>query len=489
MYKTLAATGLLAGTAYAGSSAESAGPFINETWYSGLIDLEQNSGDDMFYWWFESRTAPKDAPVVLWLTGGPGCASEIALFYENGPYQFNDDGKTLKMNPWNNEANLLYVDQPVGTGFSKAGLMDLDTNEEEIAETMAQFMIKFLDKFPQLQGKDFYITGESYAGHYIPAISHNFLFKSKADLKFNFKGMAIGNGLVDPYLQYPQYDTFALENKLIGSLEAKILAGAYDGCQALIKTGVWPVALEACQMATEVILGGPIPRFNVYDIREKCLHPPLCYDMSPADNLLAQADIQKVLGVEGRSWSECNMKVHTALLGDWMVDLSPKVTDILNEGLDVLVYSGDKDFICNWRGGEKWSNEVPWTSQAEYAQTKYADWNVDGNAAGALKSHKNLKFLRVFDAGHMVPMNQPAAASQMLKEFITGGVLAPEAPKENECEVLSESQCHSHSECSWCTSFAVKNKCNTVADAKTLPSSIFICDNLGEKTTAQEFIQ
>merc|ERR1712166_1303386 len=109
----------------------------------------------------------------------------------------------------------------------------------------------------------------------------------------------------------------------------------------------------------------------------------------------------------------------------------------------------------------------------------YADWNVDGNAAGALKSHKNLKFLRVFDAGHMVPMNQPAAASQMLKEVITGGVLAPEAPKENECEVLSESQCHSHSECSWCTSFAVKNKCNTVADAKTLPSSIFICDNIG----------
>lgn len=104
--------------------------------------------------------------------------------------------------------------------------------------------------------------------------------------------MAIGNGLVDPYLQYPQYDVFALENNLIGSFEAKILAGAYDGCQALIKTGIWPVALEACQMATEVILGGPIPRFNVYDIREKCAHPPLCYDMSPADKLLAKPEIQ-----------------------------------------------------------------------------------------------------------------------------------------------------------------------------------------------------
>ena len=196
------------GSCWAGSSKVDAGPFINETWESGVIDLNQNGGDDMFYWWFESRNSAKDDPLVLWLTGGPGCASEIALFYENGPYQFNADGKTLKMNPhaWNNNANLLYVDQPVGTGFSKAGsVTDYDTNEEEIADTMALFMENFLEKFPQLQGKDFYITGESYAGHYIPAISHNFFFKNKDKLKINFKGMAIGNGLVDPYAQYPQY--------------------------------------------------------------------------------------------------------------------------------------------------------------------------------------------------------------------------------------------------------------------------------------------
>jgi serine carboxypeptidase-like clade 4 len=151
---------------------------------------------------------------------------------------------------------------------------------------MAVFMENFLEKFPQLQGKDFYITGESYAGHYIPAIAHNFRFKNKDKLKFNFKGMAIGNGLVDPLVQYPQYDVFALENKLISKTTGVILKGAFAACAALIKTGIWPIALEECQLATEVILGGPIPAFNVYDIREPCAKPPLCYDMSPADNLL-----------------------------------------------------------------------------------------------------------------------------------------------------------------------------------------------------------
>lgn len=179
--------------------------------------------------------------------------------------------------------------------------------------------------------------------------------------------MAIGNGLVDPYLQYPAYEVFALENNLIGAPEAAILKTALEGCQVLIKSGIWPVALEYCQLMVEAILGNPIdPRFNVYDIREKCEKPPLCYDFSPADNLLKTAAVQKVLGVEGRSWTECSQVVHTALLGDWMLDLSSKVTDLLNDGLDVLVYSGDKDFICNWRGGEAWTHEVAWTGRESF---------------------------------------------------------------------------------------------------------------------------
>jgi len=430
MRTSFAAVAALFGVALAdtyGSSLKDAGPFINETWYSGLVDLEKNN--DMFYWWFESRNSTKDDPLVLWLTGGPGCASEIALFYENGPYKFEDDGVTLKMNPhsWNSNANLLYVDQPVGTGFSHAGATSYDTNEEEIAENMAQFMIKFLAKYPQLEGKDFYITGESYAGHYIPAISHNFMFKHKDDLKMNFKGMAIGNGLVDPYNQYPAYEKFSYENKLVGKAEDTILKAGFKGCQLLIESGVWPVALEACQIMTEVILGNPIaPRFNVYDIREKCDKPPLCYDMSPADNLLAKDEIKKVLGVEGRGWTECNMEVHTFLLGDWMTNLAPKVTDILNAGLDVLVYSGDKDFICNWRGGEAWTHEVNWEHKDDFNAGNYSDWSVGNKAAGALKTTQNLKFLRVFDAGHMVPMNQPEAALQMLNEFTKGAPLEPE---------------------------------------------------------------
>merc|ERR1711988_1142566 len=112
---------------------------------------------------------------------------------------------------------------------------------------------------------------------------------------------------------------------------------------------------------------------------------------------------KEILGVPTkRKWAECNMLVHTFLLGDWMTNLAPKVTDLLEAKHDILVYSGDKDFICNWRGGEAWSTKCDWSGKEQFDAFDYVDWKVDGKAAGALKSFNNLHFLRVYDAGHMV---------------------------------------------------------------------------------------
>lgn len=153
----------------------------------------------MFYWLFKSRGTPSSDPLVLWLTGGPGCASEIAIFKENGPYTINED---MTLSPhaagWNKISNLIYVDQPVGTGFSKASsITHFDTNEDQIAANMKIFIDGFVEANPEFKGRDFYITGESYAGHYIPAIAY-FFTHNVTDLPVTFKGIAIGNGWVDP---------------------------------------------------------------------------------------------------------------------------------------------------------------------------------------------------------------------------------------------------------------------------------------------------
>jgi len=167
------------------------------------------------------------------------------------------------------------------------------------------------------------------------------------------------------------------------------------------------------------ILGLPFaPRFNVYDIRKQCDYPPLCYDFSPIENFLKRADVIESLGVQGRSWVDCNMAVHTALLGDWVTDLSDKVAYLLNNDVDVLVYSGNKDFICNWRGGEAWTAALDWKHGQEFQNATFVEWKEGNKTFGEVKTVGNLAFLKVYDAGHMVPMDQPEAALAMVKRYL-----------------------------------------------------------------------
>ena len=392
--------------------------FLNEDHYPGFINVT-DQGDDLFYWLFKSRSDKTNDPLVFWLTGGPGCSSVLAIFTENGPFHVeNDLNLTVNSYSWNEEANVVFVDQPVGTGYSKGSILDYATSEEVISSDFYVFLQGFLERFPEFKGRAMFITGESYAGHYIPAIGSYVYAQNNSDV--NLVGVAIGNGWVDPYIQYPAYNTFALENGLIGKTQSFLLDGAFAACQGLINTGVWLVAMEECQLAVTTILGFPLlPRFNVYDIRKQCDYPPLCYDFTPVENFLNRADVIESLGVQGRAWETCNMAVHTALLGDWVTDLSKEVTYLLENKVNVLVYSGDKDFICNWRGGEAWTNALQWSHGDEFINSSYVEWTDGTNKSqGQVKQVENLVFLKVYDAGHMVPMDQPEAALNMLKKFL-----------------------------------------------------------------------
>lgn len=390
--------------------------FVGEDQESGIMDL--GNGDDIFYWLFNSRTNPEKDPLVFWLTGGPGCSSELAIFYENGPWTINDD-LSLKRNEysWNQNANLIFIDQPVGTGFSKAkNPTHYALNEKMVAQNFYRFLLKFYSKYPQFKNTPLYITGESYAGHYIPAIA-DFIVQNPDD-EIKLTGIAIGNGWVSPYNQYPAYAEFSKENNLIYDIHYYALKAATKVCQGLISLGLWPIALFECQFSTETVLVNPLwPRFNVYDIRRKCDSPPLCYDFSNMDKFIAREDVRAELGVGERSWSSCNMLVHTLMLGDWVNNLEKSVSNVLKSGVKVLVYSGDKDWICNWRGGEAWTHDLEWSKKSEFNSSEYTKWNVEDKAAGEYKNVDNFTFLRVYDAGHMVPMDQPKVALEMLNQF------------------------------------------------------------------------
>jgi cathepsin A (carboxypeptidase C) len=393
--------------------------------------LKAAGGNQYFFWLFESRSNPSKDPLVMWLNGGPGCSSILGMLSENGPCTVNKDGATTTPNAhsWNSNANMIYVDQPAQTGFSKG--LDLAHDENGVEENMVAFLQSFYEAHPQYKSNPFYIFGESYAGHYVPAIAHAVWADKTAAFKVPLAGIGIGNGLTDPEEQYKWYADMGLDGGKSegGTLEKGVLTNKF--VQAAMRAAIVPCTYEikkcnegngtACSNAYVIcnyatLIPYKFTGMNPYDMRVKCQSGNLCYDFSHVDTFLNKPETREAIGAT-KKWTECNKLVNLMFQHDWMKDYETKLPELLGSGIRVLVYAGDVDFICNWLGNKKWTLAMDWPHKVSFNEAKDADWQVDGKAAGRLRTSNGFSFLQVFQAGHMVPMDQPAAALEMLNAF------------------------------------------------------------------------
>ncbi|XP_058734965.1 serine carboxypeptidase-like [Vicia villosa] len=399
--------------------------------HAGYYSLPRSKSARMFYFFFESRSGAKDAPVVIWLTGGPGCAGELALFYENGPFKINND-LSLSWNDygWDKGSNIIFVDQPIGTGFSySSDENDIPTDETGVSNDLYAFLQAFFKEHPELVKNDFYITGESYAGHYIPALASRVQKgnKNKEGIAINFKGIAIGNGLTNPRIQYQAYTQFAVDNKLITKEDQAEIDQLVPSCVDATKTcesegggDSCITALDQCQQIFSSILS-IAGNINYYDIRKQC-EGELCYDFSNLETLFNKKTVRDALGVGDIEFVSCSNAVHSALNQDSMLNYDVDIPALLEDGIKVLIYVGEFDLICNWLGNSNWVHAMEWSGQKQFAASKTAQFLVDGTQAGLLNSYGPLSFLKVNDAGHLVPMDQPKAALQMLVNWMEGNL-------------------------------------------------------------------
>lgn len=432
---------------------------------SGYMDITGSkydaSGEDkhLFYWFFEKRTTSqlknnknkqqetvqdaKDIPIILWLTGGPGCSSTLALLFENGPCKVTEDGLSTTINPysWTEAAHVLWLDQPAGVGFSYGKANDY--NEEMISEDAYYFLQEFYKEHPEYSENPLTVVGESYGGHYAPAVAHKVWSKNKvaddSTLKINLAGLAVGNGLTNPHEQYKWYPEMARHNshdlQVLSKDVYNEMTSAVPKCQALIEecnAGNSFVNKFACQTAfvlcnTSETTPYQMTGLNPYDIRKKCEVMPLCYDFSYIEKFLNLDSTKSALHVSEKSnkWASCNMGINLKFHSDWMHDFSPYVADLLNDGIHALIYAGDVDYICNYLGNKAWTKGLDWKYKTEFNAAEDHEWgkgdNYKGNAAGLAKTSNGFTFMQVYDAGHMVPTDQPEVALDMISNFITGG--------------------------------------------------------------------
>jgi serine carboxypeptidase-like clade 4 len=391
----------------------------------GYINVNQQYGVQYFYWMFESQSNPSKDPVVLWMTGGPGCSSELAIFFENGPYTVTKkflQKPELHDNPfsWNKNASVIYIDQPGGTGFSTVqNNLGYCTDENCVGTDMVTFLQGFFAQYPQYKGLDFYITGESYGGHYVPVTATAILAANKQNPAYviPLKGIAVGNGLIDPLLTTQSYPAYAYAKGLISQSDMQQANSYFPACQQDIESGNYAQAFLDCNQVFSAVLQAA-GNINYYDVRKQCNPAPLCYDFTPISDYLNQASVRSHLGVGNTPWQTCSSNVYQYMQNDFEVNFRNDLATLLANSIRVVIYEGVEDLICNFFGAGATLQTLNWPGQSGFNSAANRTWTVSGNKAGSVRAFGNLTYVNVLAAGHMVPHDQPQNALDLLTRFL-----------------------------------------------------------------------
>ncbi|CAN8254711.1 unnamed protein product [Cochlearia groenlandica] len=416
-------------------------PQVSFKQYSGYVTVNETAERYLFYYFVETINANKSAPLVIWFNGGPGCSSLGGLFLEHGPFRVHSDGKTLYNNPysWNNEVNMLYLEAPVGVGFSysKAPVefeanedtptVEFKANEDTLtAEENYIFLVKWLERFPEYKGRDFYISGQSYAGHYVPQLAQQILRHNKQTPFINLQGVIVGNPGLHSKTDWIGADEYLVTHALISQ---EIMDNMKRICKAatISKT---QEDLDRCFHEKKYVKK-TTKHLNLYNIyADVCLNEtltdkpkknPTVLSADPCSkpyllSYLNRANVQEAIHVAKlpHKWIQCNGNVQHLWGLSSEDDIRPVINEIREAGIRVWIYSGDTDAMVPVTStmlvlkGMNLTTEKTWRA-----------WFSEGQLAGYVEEYKdNLTYLTVRGAGHSVPSDQPVRALELFTSFI-----------------------------------------------------------------------
>lgn len=337
---------------------------------------------------------------------------------------------------WNQHNHMIFVDNPVGVGFSftdsESGFV---TNEAQVGEDLYNLLFQFYQLFPNLRKNDFYITGESYAGKYVPACAYTVHMKNKAAAAkdhINLKGISIGDGAFDPANQFQGFGDLLWNLGMVDTYERTQFHIYEDKIQTLLKSGD---KIGAFKVFDEMLNGDfyPYPTYyaNVTGMTTNYFNFEESPDATPLSGAfvdwLNKPTIRSQIHVGSRSYAPDNQTVEFHLMGDWMVGVVDKLVPVM-ENYKVLIYSGQNDVILGPPLTEQALNKLEWTGKQAYQNARKVVWRTSEmgpgsklpDVAGYAREVGKFTHVVVRGAGHMVPGDQPARAYDMIERFIQG---------------------------------------------------------------------
>lgn len=437
--------------------------------YSGYADVDKDQ--HIFWWFFEARNQdPSEAPLTVWINGGPGSSSMIGLFQELGPCGIGPDLKPFN-NPysWTNVSNMLFIDQPTTTGFSYSipipGYVNDDNDIVQLRNATCPDNVQscgtysqpnqnltanstaaaapnlwltlegFMGAFPEYTRKGVNFATESYGGHWAPIFNTYFLEQNKKNITgahpIHIENVLIGNGWFDPLVQYQAYYNFSVfpgntydYDPYNASVKAEWYDNVYgkgncvDQTKQCYATGENSICIDAddfCFNKVENLYDIYSGR-DEYDMRYLTPNP---FPYTFYEEYLNTAEVQKALGVfQNFSVSSSTVSAAFGSTGDddreaGTIEACRK---LLAAGVSLTLYYGDADYNCNWLGGQVVADEIaaPGYDGAGFVNISTSDKIVHGQ----VKQSGLFSFARIYESGHLVPFFQPLTALTLFERAL-----------------------------------------------------------------------
>ncbi|XP_022955040.1 serine carboxypeptidase-like 31 [Cucurbita moschata] len=423
-------------------------PLVGFRHFAGYVTVHEPHGRALFYWFYEAASHPDQKPLVLWLNGGPGCSSVgYGATQEIGPFIVDNDAVGLKLNDysWNKEANLLFLESPIGVGFSYTNTTTDYHNlgDEFTANDAYTFLQNWFLKFPSYKNHTFYIAGESYAGKYVPELAELIHDRNKdSSFHIDLHGVLLGNPETSDGDDWRGMVDYAWSHAVISDETHKIIRESCD----FNSNDTW--SNNNCSGAVDEMLS----QYKEIDIYS--LYTPLCMaNSASADGNLMQTlmikhsntmmprmmggydpcldgyaktfynrpDVQEALHVSDghqlKNWSICN----TTMFENWS-DSKPSVIPIYKKliaaGLRVWIYSGDTDGRV-----PVLSTRYSLSSLGLPITKAWRPWYHEKQVSGWYQEYAGLTFATFRGAGHAVPSFEPSSSLAFFASFLNGQTL------------------------------------------------------------------
>ncbi|MBA0755960.1 hypothetical protein Gogos_021546 [Gossypium gossypioides] len=170
---------------------------VNFRQFAGLLkSMKMLMVEVFFYYFVRAEKDPMTQPFTICLTGGPDCSSVRDAFGSVGPFIVTKDAHGLQTNSfsWNKVSNLLFINSPIGSGWSYSNSSsDYNNEDDSIYKILLTFMKKWYENYPVFDSKALYIAGSSFAGHFVPNLANALLDDNKQSKQseFNLKGLVV----------------------------------------------------------------------------------------------------------------------------------------------------------------------------------------------------------------------------------------------------------------------------------------------------------